>query len=280
MTLRQIIKPSWDGVLTALVLSAILLSLVGCGSGDKKQINDLSERPANPDWINEEILVQLRDIREEVKGLRSEVAELKEQLDNVQVAAAPSAGRAQPAAVSSIPVNGARRLGDEDATVAVLEFTDFQCPYCKRHHDQSFVELKTNYVDTGKVQYLSMDFPLSFHPQAHSAAVAARCAGKQEKYWEMHDVLFDNNRNLGDAFYKQAAAQLGLNAGEFESCLQDAAVAKGVDQDMIAGSRYGVQGTPAFFLGRVKNGQLTDVVPMRGAQSYEAFARVLNTLLD
>lgn len=247
------------------MLVGIVLIISACKDQNSSEDSAIIK---DENWVNEEILIQLRDIRAELKALRTDVSAMKERLDDVQLADVRRTQPAGGAGVSSIPLAAARQLGDEDATVAVLEFTDFQCPYCKRHHEQTFGKIKANYVDTGKIRYLSMDFPLSFHSNAHSAAIAARCAGQQGKYWQMHDALFDNNRNLGAAFYQQAASQLGLEAGEFTACLKDKAVAQAVDQDMIAGSRYGVQGTPAFFLGRVEDGKLTDIVPMRGAQSW------------
>ena len=81
-------------------------------------------------------------------------------------------------------------LGDDSATVTVIEFTDYQCPFCSRHFEQTFGQIKKNYIDTGKVKYVVRDFPLSFHSNAHKAAEAAECAGEQGKYWEMHEKLF------------------------------------------------------------------------------------------
>ena len=83
-------------------------------------------------------------------------------------------------------------LGDANAKVTVIEFTDFQCPFCGRHFEQTFGQIKENYVDSGKVKYVLRDFPLSFHPHAEEAAEAAECANDQGKFWEMHDELFSN----------------------------------------------------------------------------------------
>ena len=87
-------------------------------------------------------------------------------------------------------------LGDEDAPVTIIEFTDFQCPFCGRHHDQTFPQIKSQYIDTGKGKYVYRDFPLSFHPQAQSAAEAYECANEQGKSWEYHGLILNNQGRL------------------------------------------------------------------------------------
>ena len=83
-------------------------------------------------------------------------------------------------------------LGSANATITLIEFTDYQCPFCSRHFNQTYEQIKKDYIDTGKVKFYLRDFPLGFHPNAQKAAEAARCAGDQGKYWEMHDALFKN----------------------------------------------------------------------------------------
>ena len=91
-------------------------------------------------------------------------------------------------------------MGNRKAKVAVIEFTDYECPFCARFHAQSFAKLKASYIDTGKILYVLKDFPLEFHAHAKTAAIAADCARQQEAYWKMSDALFANQRRLGEAF--------------------------------------------------------------------------------
>src|SRR5690606_19222030 len=93
-------------------------------------------------------------------------------------------------------------LGSQQAKVAIVEFTDYQCPYCAQYHSETFENLKKEYIDTGKVQYVLRDFPLDFHAYAKGAAIAANCAGEQDAYWQMNHQLFSNQSELGDGLYQ------------------------------------------------------------------------------
>lgn len=169
-------------------------------------------------------------------------------------------------------------LGRQDAKIAIIEFSDFQCPYCKRFTDNAFKQIKENFIDTGKVQYVARDFPLNFHPQAMPAAIAATCSFKQDSYWPMRDVLFSNPKQLGDDLYQKAATDLSLNMQEFADCLKDQSVADKVEGDLALGKSLGVRGTPSFIIGRVENGELIEPQIVVGAQRYPAFESILNEL--
>jgi len=176
----------------------------------------------------------------------------------------------------NVPIEGAYRIGDPDAPITIVEFTDFQCPYCERHFTQTFPSLLANFIETGKVQYVFKDFPLtSIHPQALLAAEAARCAGAQEAYVDMHDALFVNQAqwsgqaNAADLFVGYAT-ELGLDAETFRACLESGEMETAVLADLAEGSSFGVSGTPAFFI----NGFLVS-----GALPYESFEQGLNGLL-
>lgn len=171
-------------------------------------------------------------------------------------------------------------LGSSDAKIAIVEFSDFQCPYCKRFSDNTFDQLKTNYIDTGKVKYIARDFPLSFHPQAKGAAVAALCSFQQDAYWPMRALLFNNVKQLGNELYQQSASELELDKEKFDNCLSDQDVMKKVEQDMALGSSLGVRGTPSFLVGKVENGQLIEPQLVVGAQQYAVFAELLDSLDD
>lgn len=165
--------------------------------------------------------------------------------------------------------NGAVQ-GDANAPVTIIEFSDYECPFCGRAFQQTYPLIKENYIDTGKVRYVFRDFPLSFHPNAQKAAEAARCAGDQDKYWEMHDKLFQNQATLSVDNYKKWARELGLNGATFDSCLSSNKYADEVQADLAYGSSLGVSGTPAFFI----NGQMVS-----GAQPYSVFQQTIDAEL-
>lgn len=169
--------------------------------------------------------------------------------------------------------------GDADATVTLIEFTDYQCPFCSRHYEQTLPSIIKDYVDTGKVKYVVRDFPLSFHGNAHKAAEATECAGEQGKFWEMHDKLFEAQgewSNLSDAStkFKEYAKALNLSSS-FDSCLDTGAMAAEVDADLADGSASGVNGTPGFWIVS-DDGQSKSV---SGAYPYETFKAAFDSML-
>src|SRR2546426_8942793 len=142
-------------------------------------------------------------------------------------------------------------LGRADAPVTLVEFSDYQCPFCQRFFAATLSALKKHYVDTGKVRYVFRDFPLDqLHPQARKAAEAAHCAGEQRKYWEMHDTLYRNQRALQVEHLKEFALELSLNGNAFNTCLDGGRHPATVSQHHAAGSRPGVTRTPAFLVGK------------------------------
>lgn len=161
--------------------------------------------------------------------------------------------------------------GSSKAPVTIIEFSDFQCPYCGRFFSETLPLIKEKYIDTGKVQFVYRDFPLGIHQHAQKAAEAAECAGEQEKYWDYHDLLFENQNALDTASLKAYAKQLGLNTEKFNDCLDQGKMTEEVQNDFQEGSRYGVTGTPAFFINDVK---------IVGAQPYAAFEQIIEQELQ
>ncbi len=167
-------------------------------------------------------------------------------------------------------------IGKADAPVTVIEFTDFQCPFCQRHYQQTFGEIKTNYVDTGKIKYVVRYFPLSFHPNAEKAAEAAACANEQKKFFEMHAKLFDTQNDWSPltaadaaAKFRQYATDIGLNVGTFSSCFDSGKTADMIKADMAAGSASGIDGTPGFWIlgPNGKNQKISGAYPYATFQS-------------
>jgi protein-disulfide isomerase len=161
--------------------------------------------------------------------------------------------------------------GDPNAPVTIVEFSDYECPFCARFYSQTLAQLDTEYIQTGKVKLIYRDFPLSFHREAQKAAEAAECAGAQDQYYDMHDKLFESGVVGGVATFKRYAGELGLNQADFDSCLDSGEMASEVRKDFSEGSQFGVQGTPAFFI----NGKL-----LSGAQPIEAFRQVIDAELS
>jgi protein-disulfide isomerase len=157
--------------------------------------------------------------------------------------------------------------GSADAPVTIIEFSDFQCPYCERFFTQTLPLIEKNYIKTGKVRFVYRDFPLSFHQYAQKAAEAAKCADEQGKYWEYHDKLFNNQNALDISSLVQYAKELTLNETRFNDCLNSGRMVTKVQQDLNDGLKYGISGTPTFFI----NG-----IELVGAQPYNVFEQVIN----
>ncbi len=167
----------------------------------------------------------------------------------------------------AIDVAGSPRRGPDDAPVTIVEFSDYQCPYCKRVQP-TLRELLSRYGD--QVSLVFKDLPLNIHPQAEPAAQAARCAGEQGKFWEYHDGLF-NAAKLEPAAYPKIAQSLGLNVAEFQQCLDSGRHKAAVQADLQLAIASGAGSTPSFFI----NG-----IPLTGAQPLESFTRIIDAELE
>src|SRR5439155_217772 len=166
-------------------------------------------------------------------------------------------------------------LGRADAPVTLVEFSDYQCPFCQRFFATTLSALKKHYVNTGKVRYVFRDFPLDqMHPQARKAAEAAHCAVEQGKYWEMHEVLFQNQRTLAPPQLTVHARTVGVDGSKFDECLSSGRHAARVERGLADGAAVGVQGTPTFVVGKTKAGDFVEGTPIRGAQTLEMFRRI------
>ena len=262
----------------------IILCLVSQASAEENPSSTLVDRQKY-EWVLEEILQQLIVLREEVQDVKSNVGALRSDVralnDNVAKAKPTVAANPAPAAGPGAPSRvklGSHRLGDSEARYAIVEFSDYQCPFCSRHAKQVLPQIISDLVDTGKVLYFLRDYPLSFHGEAKSAAIAARCAGAQDSYWEMHDKLFENHRNLSWEFYNESAQTIALNRQEFSKCIIDPAISEAVEADIDYASSLGVTGTPKFFVGKLQGDEISDVIVISGAQSFAAFSGAVERL--
>lgn len=182
----------------------------------------------------------------------------------------------------TLDVGDAPAKGQADAPLTLVEYTDYQCPFCARHSQTVLPQLVKNFIDTGKVRYVLRDFPLaSIHPHAAKAHEAAHCAGEQGKYWELHDLLFANQKELQAEKLAGYAAAVGVaDAGAFQACVDSGKYDEQTKTGVTEGTKVGVRGTPTFALGRTEaNGTISAVKLIRGAQGVPAFAEQIQALL-
>jgi protein-disulfide isomerase len=169
-------------------------------------------------------------------------------------------------------------MGKMDAPLTLVEFTDLECPFCSRFHATTFEEIKKNYIDTGKVRYVTRDYPLPFHANAVKAANAARCAADQGKFWEFRSALIKNATKLGGDNILQYARDMRLNDKELSACLEKMTYDKDVQKDIEDAGKVGVSGTPTFVLGLTTLGEM-DGVKIVGALPFEVFDTKIKELL-
>lgn len=214
--------------------------------------------------------------REQADAILAELRDIKRVLAEQPRARPAEAAREQKSA--RVRAEGGYTIGSPTAAVTLVEYTDYQCPFCKRYHDRTFAELRKNYVDTGRVRYVVRDLPLSFHAMAEPAAVGARCAGEQGKFWEARDALFAAQDKLAPDVIRATVLALGVDAARYDACVKNPATLAAVKADQDEAATAGVSGTPSFVVGRVANGAVDGTV-ISGAQPYAAFAARLDALL-
>ena len=215
--------------------------------------------------------------REQADTLIKEIRELRKAIEGLR---APRAGAERPPDEKvRVDLTGAQVLGRTDAPVTMVEFTDLECPYCRAFHVGAFERLKRDYIDTGKVRFITRDFPLDFHPNARPAALAVRCAGEQGKFWEMRHVVTLNAASLGPATYDRLAGELKLDAGRFQACITADRYRAEIDRDIAEAARAGVTGTPSFVLGATTPGAAVEGLRIVGAQPFPVFEARIKALL-
>ena len=176
----------------------------------------------------------------------------------------------QPVTRYKVDEGGNPAVGPKTAPVTIIEFSDYQCPYCIQWDTQVYKRLLQAYPD--KIRFVYRDFPLySIHPEAEPAAEAADCAGEQGRYYDYHDKLFSEEVELGSAAYTQYASELGLDMAKFKDCLSSQRYKAEVTADYQYGSNLGVRSTPTFFI----NG-----IALIGAQPYETFKQIIDKELS
>ena len=234
---------------------------------------------ASPAWAQAPADTAARDlaaIRAHLARVEADLETVKSQLAQVLRLLSQRPAQGGGNAAPSGPV----RVSVADAPVTVVEFSDYQCPFCGRFFATTLPALKREYVDAGKVRYVFRDFPLDqLHPLARKAAEAAHCAGEQGKFWEMHDALFGHPGALSPPQLAEHARSIGLDESKFDDCLASGRNAARIERGLADGAAAGVRGTPAFVIGKTKAGDVVEGTPVRGAQPLETFRQIIDRAL-
>jgi protein-disulfide isomerase len=177
-------------------------------------------------------------------------------------------------------------LGDKNAKVTIIEFSDYECPFCKRHFTDTYPQLVKEYIDKGLVKLVFRDLPLSFHQNAPKEAEAAECARKQggdSVYFKFHDQIFtkttSNGTGLALTELPKIASNLGLDSNKFQKCLDSGEMKSEVDKDLSDAGKVGANGTPAFFIGKSTDDGTIEAPLTSGAQPFSVFKTIIDELL-
>ena len=224
----------------------------------------------------------------EIQALRKEIESLRQgqkaMQKDISIIRDILSGKQPPLDNVLVSMEGAFSQGPKDAKYAIVEFSDFQCPFCGRYANQTYSQLINDYVKSGKVRYAFRNFPLeSIHSQALKAAEAAQCAGEQGKFWEMHDRLFKNQQSLEEKEYAGHATVLSLDVPKFQKCLEAGQYTAKIKKDADDGTKLGVKGTPTFFFGTVDPKDSTKMratALLSGAVPYQSFKDALEKLMS
>jgi protein-disulfide isomerase len=216
--------------------------------------------------------------RQQADQILNELRQIRQLLEQQQ-ASAGAAAAAQPpkAGRATLNMEGVAMLGSKDAPLTIVEYTDYQCPFCQRFHVTAFNELKKAYIDTGKVRFYSRDLPLDFHPNAMRAALAARCAGEQGQFWKLRDVMGANPDKLDIDHIVGFATDLKMDAAQLRGCVEGEKYKKAIEADLLEAMKVGAQGTPTFVLGK-STATGVDGEVMEGAMPFPMFDQKLKEL--
>src|SRR5438105_2363977 len=168
-------------------------------------------------------------------------------------------------------------LGSKESPITIVEFADFQCPFCNIFYQRTFPDLRKNYIDSGKVRFYVLNLPLGFHPNALSAAEAGKCADEQGKFWKMFDLMQSNPTQLEFKNLIAYAEKVGLNIPVFKDCLESQKYKDQIQQRAIQAETMGARGTPAFVIGKSTPSGV-DGVLFIGAENYSYFENILKGL--
>ena len=253
---EKLIKKSTYNILIITIISAIGIAAFFAGS---YTTNLNSDQISQEEFKNEIAKLELRILENQLPTKQPSIP-LKISTDNDPI------------------------IGNPDAPITIIEFSDFQCPFCARFHVETLPSIMNEYIDKGQVKLVFRDFPIqSIHPNALPASVASECANEQGKFKEMHDKLFENqkewsNQSLDNLMitFTQYALDIGLEDETFDTCLKNGKYVEEIQKDLDDGRNYGITGTPGFFVGNDQIG----FIELKGAQPFENFKKVIDIQLQ
>ena len=234
-------------------------------------------KPTTPDDEIKALRQEIEAVKAGQTAIQKDLLEIKNLL-RTRPAGQPVAPRDIVLDIADVPAKGPK-----DAKVVLVEFSDFQCPYCGRFSRDTIPQVQTDYVDTGKIKYVFADFPLeTIHPYAFKAAEAASCAGEQGEYWKMHDHLFANQTKLKPEDLSQYAEAIGLDKSKFQQCLDTQKRAASIRKTMAQAGDAGVSSTPTLMVGLLQpnSSRVKIVRVLKGAQPFAAVKDALDTVLN
>lgn len=227
---------------------------------------------------------EIQSLRKDVDTIKATQAEIEKTVKELKELARPGQPAPPPAPESILlEIDDDPVKGDRKARLVLVEFSDYQCPYCARFVRETLPQIETDYIKTGKLKYVFRDFPItSAHKDAFKAALAAGCALDQGKYWEMHDRLFENQAAFTVYNLTQSAEAIGLNKQAFQQCLNNSEYATEVQSDFADGTKAGVNQTPFFFLGLTEpnSPKVKVLTVIAGAKPYAVFKAAIDSALQ
>ncbi len=230
-------------------------------------------------------------LKKEIESLKQgqtvigqDVQEIKKLLQGMQRPATAPPAPPVPFTEAIIDIKGAPIKGDKNAKFVMIEFTEYECPFCGKYARETQPQISKEYIETGKMRQVFMDFPLAMHRRAPKASEAGLCAADQGKFWEMSDKLFDNPTNnptwLEPENILKIAEGLGLDMTAFKACLDGGKRADDVKKRMAVGQKAGMTGTPAFYLGyMMPDGTVKATKQLKGAMPFASFKAAIDEML-
>jgi protein-disulfide isomerase len=213
--------------------------------------------------------------KEQGDQILNELRQIRQLLE--KQAAGAAKGPAEPRQ-AQLNLTSSEMMGNKDAPLTMVEFTDYQCPFCQRFHVTVFSELKKNYIDTGKVRFYSRDLPLdSMHPNAMRAAMSARCAAEQGQFWTLRNLMGASPDRLDMNSILAEAAGLNMDTAALKTCVESEKYKTAIQNDVLEAAKIGADGTPTFVIGRSTPTGVDGEV-LVGAQPYPAFDQKLKQL--
>jgi protein-disulfide isomerase len=237
-------------------------------------------RPAHAQQRSNTSGADLAIIRKQLGALQTQQQLILDKLNDLESKMSADGVGGTGALPSTTEVRGERFKGESGAAVGIIEYSDYECPFCGQFEQSTFPQLLSNYVKTGKVKYIYRDLPLH-HPHSMLAAQASHCAKDQGRYWEMHDALFANQANLAENHLSEIADSLNLDVAKFASCLASGKFTDEVQASVSEAAKLGINATPAFMIGILDKGGNTLNIDKRivGAVPYEMLKDDLDMLL-